>query len=343
VVERKIAEAKLAGQEVLIRPEVETKRIAAAVRWARQNGLSRHCAAAFEHLVINESCHVQLIYKESQNRAESPETDGEEYEVQKRNLRSLTEHWAGSYDRNYDKGHFGTREYKRFELQLLGREISNLPHREVLVDLGCATGKVALAFCDRFTSTIGYDISAHMIERARMKAEDKAIFRRVDIEKGLDLSDNTASLVVMNLGTASDVRDIEGVIKEILRVLKPGGKFFLSFYNREAPIYRWEFIPWSAGLTATFNIYHHCLEVYDPKDKQKKMPIYAKLHTVDEVRALVSVAHNVETITYPAMSMILPGVLFKGQRDAQKTIASIDRSLINSNLGAYIIATGEKK
>jgi|GEM_PF-3613927 len=49
---------------------------------------------------------------------------------------------------------------------------------------------------------------------------------------------------------ASDMRGIGKVIDETIRVLKPGGRFFFSFYNRDALVYRWEFLPWEAGLAA---------------------------------------------------------------------------------------------
>jgi SAM-dependent methyltransferase len=145
----------------------------------------------------------------------------------------------------------------------------------------------------------------------------------------------------MNLGTASDVRDIKGVIAEIRRVLKPGGRFFLSFYNREALAYRWEFIPWPLGLVASVNIYKHCLEVHDPT-KGGKMSVYAQAYTTKEVEELLAGSDDLRLITYPAISAITPSVLFENQPDAEGTFEAVDRTLLDSNMGAYIIATGAK-
>ena len=126
----------------------------------------------------------------------------------------------------------------------------------------------------------GYDVSSHMIEAARAKAEKLAQpntrFATLDLDAtGCRKSPSSASFVVMNLGTASDVSNLPHVLGEIERVLKPGGRFFLTFYNSDALLYKMGFLPWVASLEAVVNPYTMCLDV---KIGDALIPVHAQLY-----------------------------------------------------------------
>lgn len=334
------------GQKIF-RAEVEDKRIAEVKGWAAQHDLNPSFAATLLYLLIGESCKLQMIQlqEESLNIAET-ETDDERYGRLKRNLLLLTERCCDSYDSNYEQHAFATRAYLQFERAAMEREIQCLTDRETVIDLGCATGRLTFSLSERFVHAIGYDLSPHLIATARKNAKQHAFgsrtsFEEIDIEKGIPINDSTASFVVMNLGTGSDVRNISGVITETLRVLKPGGRFFFSFYNRDALLYRWDFLPWTVGLVASVNPHRHCLEVHL---QNEVLSVYARPYSVAEVSALFRDAcgREVSLSTYPTMSSILPDELFDSQPDMQQTIADLDANLSASSMGAYIIATGQK-
>ncbi|MBI5644635.1 methyltransferase domain-containing protein [Candidatus Kaiserbacteria bacterium] len=204
---------------------------------------------------------------------------------------------------------------------------------------------MTLSLGGRFEQAVGYDISPHMLAIAQENAGKHQFgaqtqFQEVDVEEGIPVEDATISFVVMNLGTASDVRNIERVIKETLRVLKPGGRFLFSFYNRDALLYRWEFLPWPVSLVASINLHDHCLEVHSGNEV---LSVYARPYTVDEVAALFrNVGVKVNLSTYSTMSAILPNDLFENQPGIQEAIVSLDENLSTSPMGAYIIATGQK-
>ena len=77
---------------------------------------------------------------------------------------------------------------------------------------------------------IGIDFTPAMIERARHNAEVRGFnnveFREGDIEK-MPLGGNMADVIVSNC-VLNLVPNKDGVIKEIYRVLKPGGHFSIS-------------------------------------------------------------------------------------------------------------------
>ncbi len=337
--------------ERIFRADVEDRRIEVIKKWALAHGLNAHFAESILYSLINESCKLQMIQLQEEALDQNePETEDQWYEKLKRNLLVLTERWYATYDTGYENSYFATKAYLRYEHELLTREIQQLTDTELMLDLGCATGRVAFQFHDAFTRVVGYDISQHMQTHANGLAmkrgtDSKISFECVDLEDGIPMPDASASFVVMNLGTASDVRDIGKVVDEMIRVLKLGGRFFFSFYNRDALVYRWEFLPWEAGLAASINIHRDSLDVHSKNDDSKEgvISVYARAYTRDEVKLLfIERGAKVSLITYPTISAILPHELFASKIDVQESVVAIDKDLSRGSMGAYIIATGQK-
>lgn len=333
------------ANQKIFRADVENRRIAKIKEWAAEHGLNPNFAASLLYLLIDESCKQQMIQLQEESLSVEPRNEDEWYEGLKKNLLLLTEQCANTYDSEYEKHAFGTKAYLDFERSLIEHEVAQLPDRALMIDLGCATGKLTLPLAGHFERALGYDLSQHMIVMAQGNAElhefgSRTTFEQVDVESGIPVNDATASFVVMNLGTASDVRDIQKVIKETLRVLEPGGRFLFSFYNRDALLYRWEFLPWPVGLAAFINLHKNCLEVHSGSEL---LSVYARPYSMAEVETLFRDAGvSVSMSTYPTMSAILPNDLVEDQPDVQSSVVSIDVGLASSSMGAYIIATGQK-
>ncbi len=104
---------------------------------------------------------------------------------------------------------------------------------DVVVDLGSGAGNDA--FIARHETgengkVIGIDFTPAMIEKARKNAELRGFnnveFRQGDIEN-MPLTSNVADVIVSNC-VLNLVPNKDGVIKEIFRVLRPGGHFSIS-------------------------------------------------------------------------------------------------------------------
>lgn len=100
-------------------------------------------------------------------------------------------------------------------------------------DLGSGAGNDAFVARHETGETgkvIGIDFTPAMIERARQNAEVRGFnnveFRQGDIEK-MPVTANTADVIVSNC-VLNLVPNKDAVIKEIYRVLKPGGHFSIS-------------------------------------------------------------------------------------------------------------------
>ncbi len=115
----------------------------------------------------------------------------------------------------------------------LPTQFAKIKKGDVVIDLGSGAGNDAFIARHETGETgkvIGIDFTPAMIERARQNAEIRGFhnveFRQGDIEK-MPVSAHVADVIVSNC-VLNLVPNKDGVIKEIYRVLKPGGHFSIS-------------------------------------------------------------------------------------------------------------------
>lgn len=115
----------------------------------------------------------------------------------------------------------------------LPTEFAHINKGDTVIDLGSGAGNdcfVARHEAGEAGKVIGIDFTEAMINKARKNAEkmgyNNVEFRFGDIDD-MPVSDNVADVIVSNC-VLNLVPDKEKVIKEIYRVLKPGGHFSIS-------------------------------------------------------------------------------------------------------------------
>jgi ubiquinone/menaquinone biosynthesis C-methylase UbiE len=115
----------------------------------------------------------------------------------------------------------------------LPTQFAKIKNGDTVIDLGSGAGNDAFIARHETGETgkvIGIDFTPAMIERARQNAELRGFnnveFRQGDIEK-MPVTANVADVIVSNC-VLNLVPNKDGVIKEIYRVLKPGGHFSIS-------------------------------------------------------------------------------------------------------------------
>ena len=115
----------------------------------------------------------------------------------------------------------------------LPTQFAKIKKGDVVIDLGSGAGNDAFIARNETGETgkvIGIDFTPAMIERAMQNNEVRGFnnveFRQGDIEN-MPASANTADVIVSNC-VLNLVPNKDGVIKEIYRVLKPGGHFSIS-------------------------------------------------------------------------------------------------------------------
>jgi ubiquinone/menaquinone biosynthesis C-methylase UbiE/chorismate mutase len=335
----------------IVQPDVEAKKLTEFSHIFESRGESPDFARNVLWATMAESCRVQIIKKQTRKPEEEELFEKDRpawFEFLRGNLLRMTEAVAPTYDTEMygSEAPFAMQSYMAYEGAALQKKVDTLKSLGIAdnaVDLGCATGNCSLTLARNFKSVVGYDISPEMIKRARIKAAENGIenvsFANVDIEKSLNIANGSVSLVVMNLGTASDIPNLRTVLATIRRILCKDGRFLLSFYNSSALFYRW-FIPWMTPLAAEINQAKHCLDVRSGKNI---FQIYAKTYTTREVKNIIKSSGLILTdiTSYPTMASILPNEFFAYDK-AREAIEGIDRKLASDNEGAYIIATGKK-
>lgn len=115
----------------------------------------------------------------------------------------------------------------------LPTQFAKIKNGDVVIDLGSGAGNDAFIARHETGETgkvIGIDFTPAMIERARLNAEARGFhnveFRQGDIEQ-MPVSANVADVIVSNC-VLNLVPNKDAVLKEIYRVLKPGGHFSIS-------------------------------------------------------------------------------------------------------------------
>jgi 2-polyprenyl-3-methyl-5-hydroxy-6-metoxy-1,4-benzoquinol methylase len=108
-----------------------------------------------------------------------------------------------------------------------------------VLDAGCGSGQLAIALAERGARVTGIDLSPEMIRRARNHGRERGAdieWRTGDV---LQLADPLAVFDAIQARVLLQfVPDVAGVLRELRRVLKPGGRLLASVPGALSPIYR---------------------------------------------------------------------------------------------------------
>jgi SAM-dependent methyltransferase len=118
---------------------------------------------------------------------------------------------------------------KPVDRQLLDRFADNVRNLGVACDIGCGPGHVSRYLHEHGVRVCGVDISAEMVERAR-RLTPGVEFRQGDM-MALDVPDETWAGIVAFYSLIHIPRiNVVHALRELRRVLRPGGLLLLSFH-----------------------------------------------------------------------------------------------------------------
>ncbi len=120
---------------------------------------------------------------------------------------------------------------RRFALEMVEARI---PPRSKILDVGCGTGHLAAELTQRGYEVWGVDLSQEMVRYAR-EHYDPDRFRVGDIER-IPFPDNTFD-ALMCLGVMEYLSSDEPALREMRRVLKPGGRAVITTPSSVCPFY----------------------------------------------------------------------------------------------------------
>ncbi len=134
--------------------------------------------------------------------------------------------WAKNYDRSImQKLFFGPIQSRM--LELIDKDFSTAGSLNTVLDVGCGTGRLLRSASARWPQTqlFGVDPADQMILEAK-RLNANATFK-VSAAESLPFSGQTFDLVMSSLSFHHWADQLKG-IKEISRVLRPGGRFCLA-------------------------------------------------------------------------------------------------------------------
>jgi ubiquinone/menaquinone biosynthesis C-methylase UbiE len=132
-------------------------------------------------------------------------------------------------------------QYDFFYETLLGREIDHVEKQLIwqymalmslanpVLEIGCGTGHWTRFFQQKGLKLTAIDISVRMLEKAKIKNPGSVHFERMDVEN-MTYKDHSFDNIV-SIATLEFVDHKEQAIKEIFRVLKPGGSLVVGCLN----------------------------------------------------------------------------------------------------------------
>lgn len=127
--------------------------------------------------------------------------------------------WAEIYDSNQNK----TRDLDSFATQQTLEKYLF----EVVVELGCGTGKNTEWLEQQAKSVVAMDFSEGMLKKARAKIHsEKVVFRQVDVTQDWGIEEGSKDLICCNL-ILEHIEDLKGVFRQAYATLKEGGHFFI--------------------------------------------------------------------------------------------------------------------
>ena len=222
-----------------------------------------------------------------------------------------------------------------------------------VLEIGCGLGTDGAQFAKAGAEYTGVDLTDAAVELAQRRFELFNLpgkFQTADAEK-LDFADDSFDLVYSH-GVLHHTPDIERAVKEIYRVLRPGGRSVVMLYHRDSYNYRInisllrragaQLLRWEPGVGLVHRLTGESLETLRQHATQLKInqqkylkseeflsqntdgagnPL-ARVYSRDEARALFRDFAEVELRTYFLNKRWLPLVGNMLSRSAESRLAS---------------------
>jgi len=141
-----------------------------------------------------------------------------------------TDHIANDYDE-----YFAYNQLFAFDESVL---LDEFRHPGAIVDLGCGTGRLLVAFARRGFRGVAVDLSHPMLQIVGKKADseslpiDRVQANLVDLDCLADASCDYCVIMFNTLGMIRGLDNRLRVLRHARRILRPGGRFALHVHNR---------------------------------------------------------------------------------------------------------------
>jgi SAM-dependent methyltransferase len=136
--------------------------------------------------------------------------------------------WDASYDARTTRGH-----WQRARLEAAVRLVGDGPGS--LLEVGVGSGRLLARLAERGWEVAGIDAAPRMVDLAREQVPSA----RLEVARAEKLPFEHASFDVVVVVGVLEYRDLEASLRELARVLRPGGRAVLGVLNSAAPAVVW--------------------------------------------------------------------------------------------------------
>lgn len=138
---------------------------------------------------------------------------------------------AGYYDAIFAARRGVRKFWHQYKFEMIRGRMSDVPGLKVL-DVGCAAGSFLGLFCPKGVSGLGVDLSKAQVDYANRKYGSGSIrFEAGDVRR-LDLEPASFDCIVMSeVIEHIEYAEALDVLKSLRRLLRPGGKLFVTTPN----------------------------------------------------------------------------------------------------------------
>jgi SAM-dependent methyltransferase len=155
-----------------------------------------------------------------------------------------------SYDRvvkQFVDEFFDELQRKPFDRELLDQFAETVRGQGEVCEIGCGPGQIARYLKDQGVNMCGIDLSREMVEFAKRLNPDIP-FQRGDM-RSLEIPDASLDGIVCFYTIIHLKReDVTGALREMHRVLKPGGRLLVSFHGGEGELHRDEWYDFPVSI-----------------------------------------------------------------------------------------------
>jgi SAM-dependent methyltransferase len=161
---------------------------------------------------------------------------------------------VASYDsvaEEYASHYFHELTYKPFDSNVLARFAQLIPEAGQICDIGCGPGHVARFLAELGADVLGVDISPAMVEVAR-RLNPGLTFEQGDMLRLQFPEGKFAGIATFYSLIHIDRSRVPRALRELLRVLAPGGRLLAAFHVGRGEIHREEFLGKIVSFHASF-------------------------------------------------------------------------------------------
>lgn len=196
-----------------------------------------------------------------------------------RDTRSYYDAFSERYE---DKRHQG---YHVFLDEMEVRQLEPYVRGRDVLEAGCGTGLILERIRPLASSAVGADLSHGMLEKARARGHQVVQASILDLPFPDATFDTVCSFKVL-----AHIEDAAGALREMARVVKPGGHLVLEYYNRHSVRYLVKRLK-PAQEVAAGTTDEHVYTRYDGLDDLRAiLPEDVELVDVGGIRILAPVA-----------------------------------------------------